>query len=193
MPLQRWPSRTERSLPLTSTILVLISVLYPALVYFGLTLLSARAVAFLVLILGVARALGSRGVGRWFAGLGAAGLAMMALASNQVLPLKLYPVLVNALLLAFFLGSVFWPPTVIERLARLREPDLPARAQDYARKVTWVWCVFFLVNGGISLWTALAADDVTWTLYNGLVSYLLIGTLFAGEWLVRQRVRARNG
>jgi len=28
-----------------------------------------------------------------------------------------------------------------------------------------------------------------WTLWNGLLSYLLIGLLMAGEWLVRQRIR----
>jgi len=30
-----------------------------------------------------------------------------------------------------------------------------------------------------------------WALYNGLISYGLMGLLFAGEWLVRRRVRAR--
>jgi len=28
-----------------------------------------------------------------------------------------------------------------------------------------------------------------WTLYTGLIAYGLMGLLFAGEWLVRQRVR----
>ena len=28
-----------------------------------------------------------------------------------------------------------------------------------------------------------------WALYTGLISYGLIGLLFAGEWLIRQRVR----
>jgi len=43
-----------------------------------------------------------------------------------------------------------------------------------------------------ALWTALYASHATWALYNGLVAYLLMGALFAGEWWVRQRVRARH-
>ena len=37
-----------------------------------------------------------------------------------------YPVLVNGVLLIAFGGSLFFPPTVVERIARLRDKDLPA-------------------------------------------------------------------
>ena len=37
------------------------------------------------------------------------------------------------------------------------------------------------------LWTALAASDATWALYNGLIAYLLIGALVLGERLLRPR------
>jgi uncharacterized membrane protein len=76
-------------------------------------------------------------------------------------------------------------------LARLREPDLPPHAVVYVRRVTQVWCGFFLLNGSVALATALWASERVWALYNGLIAYLLIGTLFAVEWLVRQRVKAR--
>ena len=108
---------------------------------------------------------------------------------NAVLPLKLYPVLVNAVLFVVFQYSLRHPPTVIERLARLQEPNLPESGVRYTRKVTIVWSVFFVVNGSIALGTALWASDATWALYNGLIAYGLMGLLFAVEWLVRQRVR----
>nr|WP_255653589.1 MULTISPECIES: hypothetical protein [unclassified Myxococcus] len=117
-------------------------------------------------------------------------LAGTSMLGNHALPLKLYPVLVNSMLLAVFATSLVYPPTVIERLARLREPQLPASGVAYTRRVTQVWCGFFVVNGGIALATALWASDATWALYNGLISYGLMGLLFAGEWLVRRRVRA---
>ena len=60
----------------------------------------------------------------------------------------------------------------------------------YTRKVTQVWCGFFVLNGGLALGTALWASDATWALYNGLIAYGLMGVLFAGEWVVRRRVRA---
>lgn len=119
-------------------------------------------------------------------------LAAAAALGNALLPLKLYPALVNAVLLTVFAVSLMHPPSAIERLARLREPDLPPAAIAYTRKVTWVWCGFFVVNGTLALATALWADAATWALYNGLIAYGLIGTLFAIEWLVRRRVRARH-
>ena len=112
---------------------------------------------------------------------------------NDALPIKLYPVAVNALMLALFGLSLRHPPSMIERFARLQEPDLPTHAIAYTRRVTQVWCGFFVINGTLALLTALYASTDVWALYNGLIAYLLMGALFAGEWLVRQRVRARHG
>jgi uncharacterized membrane protein len=52
--------------------------------------------------------------------------------------------------------------------------------------------VFFVCNGAIAAVTALAASDRVWALYNGAIAYGLIGAMFAGEWIVRQRVMARH-
>lgn len=35
------------------------------------------------------------------------------------------------------------------------------------------------------------AGEEAWALYNGFISYLLMGLMFAGEWLIRRRVRRR--
>jgi uncharacterized membrane protein len=53
------------------------------------------------------------------------------------------------------------------------------------RKVTMVWLYFFVVNAGISAGTAIWGSLEAWTLYNGLISYLLIGSIFTGEFAVR--------
>ncbi|UXY16008.1 hypothetical protein N8I74_03025 [Chitiniphilus purpureus] len=131
-----------------------------------------------------------RSVARWL-GLLAAGLGLLALAARSDWPLRAYPVLVNAALLAGFGYSLRHPPSAIERFARLTEPDLPAAAVAYTRRVTWLWCGFFTVNGALALATGLWADQTTWALYNGGVAYLLMGLLLGGEWLVRRRVRRR--
>jgi uncharacterized membrane protein len=123
-------------------------------------------------------------VGRWWLG-GTLLLFILAVWSNVLLPLKLYPVLVNAALLGVFAYSLISPPSMIERFARIREPNLPTRAISYARRVTQVWCMFFAANGVIALMTALWASSATWTLYNGLIAYLMMGLLFAGEYVVR--------
>jgi len=103
-----------------------------------------------------------------------------------------YPVVVNVLMLLLFGGSLWSPMPLIERLARLREPELPPRAVQYTRRVTRVWCVFFIGNGSVALITCLLNDVTLWTLWNGCISYLLMGTLMGGEWLLRQRLRNKT-
>jgi uncharacterized membrane protein len=104
---------------------------------------------------------------------------------------KAYPIGVNLALLASFGWSLGHPPTVVERLARLQEPQLPAHAVRYTRRVTQAWCGFFALNAALSLATALWASQAVWALYNGAIAYALMGLFFAVEWSIRRRVRAR--
>jgi uncharacterized membrane protein len=170
----------------------LLTLLYPFAIWFGLGRWEPRWLAGLLLLVALARALGKREPFWWAAVAGAALLVVAAWLGNDALPLKLYPVIVNAVMLTLFGLSVRFPPTVVERLARLREPTLPAEAVPYLRRVTLVWCAFFVLNGSIAMATALWASDAAWALYNGLIAYLLMGALFAGEWLVRPRPQAAD-
>ncbi|CAM3706216.1 hypothetical protein [Rahnella victoriana] len=100
-----------------------------------------------------------------------------------------YPVAVNGILLGLFFSSLYGRQSLVERLARLSEPDLPPEGVIYTRRVTQVWCVFFLCNGTFALYTCLKGDMALWALYNGGISYLLIGLLMGMEWIVRKRLR----
>jgi uncharacterized membrane protein len=95
----------------------------------------------------------------------------------------------NASMLAAFAQTLWRGPSMIERFARLVEPELPECGVRYARTVTWIWVLFFIVNGAIAVWTALYATWTAWTLYNGLIAYIAMGVLFGGEWLVRPLAR----
>ncbi len=106
--------------------------------------------------------------------------------------LKLYPVMINLSLLFVFAASLFAKQSVIERLAKIKEPDLPASAVQYTRHVTQAWCIFFSINSLISLWTVVHENEQVWLIYNGIVAYVLMGLMFAAEWLIRQRVRAQQ-
>lgn len=123
----------------------------------------------------------------------AAAVLLVALGGlgHAELGMRAYPVAVNAVMLAIFLSSLWRGVPVIERLARLREPELPAAGIRYTRNVTWAWCGFFILNGTIASWTALYASLAAWTLYNGAISYGLIAVMFTGEWLVRHQLRSR--
>lgn len=125
-------------------------------------------------------------------GVGALVLAAVAALSNEAWPLRWYPVLVNGALLALFGATLLRPPSMVERLARLREPDLPPHAVAYTRQVTKAWCAFFVANGTVAAGTALFASDAGWALYNGGIAYALMGLMAGGEYLVRRRVQARH-
>ncbi len=176
---------------LTISLLVL-TLLYPLGVYAALDRLAPHWLAVALMLLALARA-GLTRQGFWW--VVAAGAGVLALASwwqGDARAVKLYPVLVNAVLLVVFAWSLWRPPSVVERLARLQQPDLPAAAVGYTAKVTAVWCVFFVFNGLIAGYTALYSSDAVWALYNGLLAYIAMGVLMAGEWLVRQRVQRTN-
>ncbi len=170
---------------------------YPFLVYFGLTYVDARGLALVLIGLAAARlAILGRHEGAppllWVLALTFAAvvpIALLVLVSGSPDHLRFYPVAINAAMLLLFGVTLLRPPSMIERLARLAEPHLPAGAVRYTRLVTQVWCGFFLLNGGIALYTALFTDLGVWTLYNGMIAYLLMALLFLGEVLVRRRVQ----
>ena len=165
----------------------LATLIYPLAIWLGLARFEPRWLGCVLLAVALLRAAVSREPVWLVAAAGALVLVIATFVFNDGLPLKLYPVLVNAVLLAVFAASLWKPPSVIERLARLRHPDLPPEGVRWVTNVTGVWCGFFVLNGGIALWTALRATDATWALYNGGIAYVLIGALLAGEWLLRPR------
>ena len=167
----------------------LLSVAFPALVYFGRNRLSPQLLALvLVGIIWLRKkiAFGMR-PSPWLVA-GGLLLAFLALGRNDVLPLKLYPVLVNGALLGIFAASLWYPPPVAERIARMGYPDLPTEIVTYTRKVTQAWCVFFGANALTAFWTAVWGSDDVWFYYNGVIAYLLAGLMFAGEWFLRRRL-----
>ncbi len=107
---------------------------------------------------------------------------------NQILFIKIYPVAISLILLIAFSYTLLFPPSMVEKFARLHNKNLPEKAIQYTRKVTIIWCIFFIINGLISLYTAFVSSIEIWTLYNGLISYILMGTLFLGEYIVRHFV-----
>lgn len=171
-----------------SAFAVLLTAVYPLAIWFGRVRVEPRWLAGLLLLAAVVRlpSLGISRSARLFVA-GALALATAAVYANALLPLKLYPVVVNAALLTAFGYSLAVPPSIFERIARLRQPRFPASAIRYTRRLTQAWCVFFAANGLIALGTALWASDAIWSLYNGVIAYLLMGLMVGGEYVLRMR------
>jgi uncharacterized membrane protein len=189
-------TRSMRRLTMAGSLdvsVVAIGVAYPFLVYFGLRTLPPGLIALsLVVLLAARAAFGRKKSGRDSLPYLIAGVVVVALtAHSPVIGLKAYPVLLSLGFAAVFAHSLIWPPTIVERIARLSHPELPLEANSYLRRVTIAWLTFFIINAAISTVTAASGSLRLWTLYNGLISYLAMGVMFATEFAVRQFVHRR--
>ena len=163
--------------------------IYAALLWFEPRIVAAALVAFLLLRQRGRAAEGLLQGVSWAPRVILAGMLLLcgaALIANDETLVRLYPAAVSIALLTMFALSLAYPPSVIERLARLRHPELPPEAVRYTRTVTIVWCMFFALNTAIAAWTAIYASRETWAVYTGFIAYIAMGTLFAVEWLYRR-------
>jgi uncharacterized membrane protein len=172
-----------------------LGILYPVLVVTSTHLFGPFPTLILVcalLVLGLTRPSRFMPVDLlWLPVLVVVAVAVVGLLDAE-LGVRIYPVAMNVALLGAFAYSLWHPPSMIERFARLIDPDLDARGVRYTRKVTMVWVGFFAVNGSLALWFAVAGSWLEWTIYNGAVAYGLAGLVFAVEYVIRQRVRRRG-
>jgi uncharacterized membrane protein len=177
----------------TAVVGVVAALVYPAAVYFGLTRgASARAVslvllgmAAVMLVARLRRATRDDLLAILPAPLAAAACGIAGAVLDDARFVMAVPVLISGVLLVGFAASLRRPPSLIERFARMQEPDLSPEKVAHCRTVTQVWCAFFVVNGSVAAALAVAAPLEGWALYAGVNSYLLMGVLFEGAWMVR--------
>lgn len=172
-------------------IIGLLTLLYPFVVYFGTQYLEPWKIAGLLVVLLSIRLMASVAVKHWSSPLFLIGILYFSFAiwSDRLFTLRFYPVIANTAVLLLFSWSLYSPPSLVERIARIQHPNLPPEGIVYTRRVTQVWCLFFVINGSIALVTALWGSFEIWSLYNGLIAYLLMGILFAGEYIVRMKTQ----
>jgi uncharacterized membrane protein len=178
---------------LISAVLAGALVLYPVLVYFGIGRFGVGPIAAVLAFVCLVRLLVLRSKGgpqpftRGLTILCVGGIILtgvsFVLESEEAM--LYYPVLMNAGLLAVFAASLMSPPSIVERLARMKDPDLPPHGVVYTRRVTIAWTVFFAINGSIALYTATSSPLATWALYNGFIAYFLIAAMFGIELAIR--------
>lgn len=167
--------------------------LYPYGVYFGIQRFGPRTMGLVLLVLFSIRYFSFRVRARSFLAhllpaLSIAGVSfcVLAVVVDRAFFLKLYPVLSNLFLFLLFAVSLRQSTPIIERLARLRHPELTPRGILHTRQATQAWTIFFVLNGLAALYTAVYGSLEVWTLYNGLVSYLLMAVLFLVEYIIRR-------
>ena len=174
---------------LVSSLLV---IAFPFLVYVGMKNLRPRILSFLLLSLFSIRiffslnATGGRRIWSVLSGMAPLLIPLgWSIVFNDKKGAQLMPVFASAALLYSFGRTLWIAPTMIERFARLQVADLSDEEVRYCRKVTMVWCFFFFGNALVALWISMFGTLDEWLIYNGVLSYLLVGALLAGEHVIR--------
>ncbi len=171
---------------------------YPFVVYFGLLHFEFWQVALFVIIIALLRLLVVKNQSANYLKIGFVGaglllfFAVMALILKQQVWFKFYPIAISLSMLYFFASSLWTEKCMIQRFAEIREKNITPEKQRYMQKLTKVWCVFFIANAMLSTYTLLFSSDKQWMLYNGFISYVLVGALGLGELIYRHLVVMRR-
>jgi len=162
--------------------------LYPLAVYFLLETLGAGILGILLIVLLALRLNAATDLlpGRAYFLVFAVVLAgAVTVLGGGALALKSYPTIVSLILLMAFGYTLLVPPSMVERIAKIAGSKFSDRTAPYTRKVTIVWCLFFVVNAFVSGWISVSGSMEAWAFYNGFFAYVIMGALFATELVVR--------
>jgi uncharacterized membrane protein len=93
--------------------------------------------------------------------------------------------------------SIFIPPPVVFYFINMFDKNIkdhipPVFFERYCRKAAIVWCVFFVFDGVVALATVLWASDVVWGIYNGGITYVLMGLIFIGEYFILKMIEKKS-
>lgn len=110
---------------------------------------------------------------------------------KRIVLLKYYPPICNFVIFMVFFISLFTKETIIQKFARGCGDKLDPPAFKYTRNITYIWAVFTFINFCISVWTIFLSDNI-WMIYNGCISYILVGLLFGVEYIVRINLQKRK-
>ena len=104
---------------------------------------------------------------------------------------KYYPPIVNFCFFVVFFSSIFQEKTVIQKMALIMEPSADEFVMLYTRRLTYVWSAFMFINFLVSFATIFLSKTIR-TLYNGFISYMLVGIFFGVEYIVRINFKRKH-
>jgi uncharacterized membrane protein len=150
--------------------------------------------ASVAIVIGVALALAARTLAlraAWLAGVAAVALAWW---STPAWLLFAAPAAINLAFGGHFGRTLFdGREPLIARYARREHgaEALPGDLGRYARRLTWLWTLWFLAAAVASIVLAATAPLAIWSAFANVACYVVVGVLFVGEYLYR-RVRFRH-
>jgi uncharacterized membrane protein len=111
--------------------------------------------------------------------------------------IKLYPVLADLAYMTIMITSFFFPPPLAYYFIDIFDKSMKTKIpQDefsrYCFKASMAWVIFFIIDGIISFITVYHSSDFFWGIYNGGITYFMMGLLFAGEFIILKIIEKRH-
>jgi uncharacterized membrane protein len=108
---------------------------------------------------------------------------------NPELILKLYPALADLAYVTIFTTSFFVPPVFAYYFIeifdlKIKDKFPAADFERYCFRATLAWVIFFVLDAAVAVLTAFFASSKVWAIYNTGISYVLMGIIFAGEFII---------
>ena len=116
-----------------------------------------------------------------------AGLLGAAVLSHQQVLAALPSIALNLMLAGVFGATLRQGETpLIVRIAEIDDGVLTPQFARYLRALTQAWAMFFITMAGLSLMLMLYAPFEWWSLFVNVLTWPLVGMMFAAEWMVRR-------
>lgn len=167
---------------------------YPFIVYSGLTAFGPAALSLVLFALLLARVVmrGDYHQPEQYAQLLVVGsLCLLAAWRDSELILRYYPVAMSLGFAGFFAISLRAKETLIERFASVFVSDIQAHQRQYMRGLTKIWVGLLLFNAMVASYTACCLSLAHWTLYNGVIAYVMFGLFSMAELVNRHFYKKR--
>jgi len=179
----------------------LIAILYPLFVFGTLVVfkLPIRYISIGIVVFAIAYSIvNSRHYkGKHTLALFVSPLILCAIGSASLLlddeiVIKLYPALADLAFLTIMITSFIFPPPLafyfIDIFDKTMKTVIPKQKFDlYCFRASYVWCVYFVIDGIIATLTTFYMDSLNWGIYNAGITYVIMGMIFAGEYIILKR------
>jgi len=177
-------------------VIALLAAAYPFVVYYGLNHYSASVFAWVLFALLIVRVVikgNYKEPSQWMQLVVVGGFCIIVAVVNSEELLRYYPVLMSLGFSALFAFSLRSKTSLIERFAKMSGTEYSPQALNYMRSLTLVWAIFLAFNAVIAAYTACCMSLKSWTLYNGLLAYFLLGGFSLAELVFRHFYKKKKG
>ncbi len=180
---------------LLPVLIFLVTLAYPFLVYLNIDSVEPGWFGAALLLMAVFRLVvtgKSRQLSDWLITAVIALFCSVIIILESEILLKCYPVMMSIAMGLVFLSSLKDKQNLIERFAAAGGKQPPEEARGYLQKLCVAWGILLLFNGAVAAWTVWFASLAVWTLYNGLISYLLIAGFVVIELVYRNYYKKKH-